>query len=63
MDVKDFLCVIGLVLIIEGLPYFAFAHRIKGWLLQILEARESSLRLAGFGAMVLGLLLIWLARA
>ena len=62
MSVKFFLCVLGLVLIIEGLPYFAFAHRMKGWLRQILEVPESTLRVFGFGAMALGLLLVWLGR-
>ena len=62
MDLKYFLCVIGLVLVLEGLPYFAFAHRIKGWLRQVLQAPESTLRIFGFLAMLAGLLLIYLGR-
>jgi len=62
MNIKFFLCVLGMVLIIEGLPYFAFPHRIKSWLQQIMETPEHLLRLFGFGAMCLGLLLVYLGR-
>ncbi|MEW6264389.1 MAG: DUF2065 domain-containing protein [Thermodesulfobacteriota bacterium] len=62
MDLKYVLCVLGLVLIIEGLPYAAFPQRIKSWLRQILEASESTLRVIGFLAMALGLFLVWLGR-
>jgi len=62
MDLKLFVCVIGLVLMIEGLPYFAFPHRIKDWLRQLLTLPESTLRIVGFVSMSLGLLLIFWAR-
>jgi len=63
MDWKYFLCVLGLVLIIEGLPYFAFPRRFKTWLIQILETPESTLRLVGFLAMAAGLFLVFLGRS
>ncbi len=59
MDFKYLLCVLGLVLIIEGLPYFAFPHKIKSWLRQLLEAEEKTLRVFGFIFMALGLLLVY----
>jgi uncharacterized protein len=62
MDVNLLLCVLGLVLVIEGLPYFAFPNRMKIWLLQILEMPDSSLRRVGFAAMLIGLVLVYLGR-
>ncbi|MBF0528948.1 MAG: DUF2065 domain-containing protein [Deltaproteobacteria bacterium] len=59
---KYILCVIGLVLVIEGLPYAAFPNKIKTWLRQVLETPEPALRTLGFVAMVLGLFLVYLGR-
>ena len=63
MDVKIILCALGLVLIIEGLPYFAFPRRIKAWLRQVMVLPESTLRALGFAAMVGGLVLVYLGRS
>ena len=63
MDLKYFLCVLGLVLVIEGLPYFAFPARIKLWLLHVLQVPDSTLRTMGFAAMAAGLVLIYLGRS
>jgi hypothetical protein len=63
MDLKYIFCVLGLVLIIEGLPYFTAPHRIKGWLRQIMELPEGTLRIFGFVAMALGLFLVFLGRS
>ncbi len=62
MDVKYSLSVLGLVFIIEGLPYFAFPHRIKTWLKQIIQVPEANLRVLGFVAMAFGLVLVYLGR-
>ena len=60
---KFFLCVIGMVMIIEGLPYFAFPERIKSWLEKINEIPDRTLRGFGFVLMLTGLLLVYLGRA
>ncbi len=62
MDIEYFLCVIGMVMVIEGLPYFAFPEKIKGWLRQILEVPEPALRKIGFFAILIGLTLVYLGR-
>ncbi len=62
MDVKFILCVLGVVFIIEGLPYFAFPRRIKTYLRSILEIPEHTLRIFGFAAMAFGLVLVYLGR-
>jgi uncharacterized protein len=60
--VKYFLCVIGMVCIIEGLPYFAFPDKLKIALLKLRDIPDGMLRLIGFGAIVTGLLLVYFGR-
>jgi uncharacterized protein len=57
-----FLCVLGMVFIIEGLPYFAFPEKIKAYLLKVAEMPETTLRVMGFTAIAAGLLLVYLGR-
>lgn len=59
---KFFLCVIGMVMIVEGLPYFAFPLRMKEMVRIVLELEEKSLRRFGFVLMLAGLGLVYLAR-
>ena len=58
-NLKYFLCVIGMVLILEGIPYFAFPEKIKSLYQKIQDASDSNLRMFGFMAMVFGLLLVY----
>jgi uncharacterized protein YjeT (DUF2065 family) len=62
MDLNYFLSVLGLILVIEGLPYFAFPETFKKWLMQISSIPDAQLRLLGFLGMVTGILLLYLAR-
>lgn len=59
---KFFLCVIGMVMILEGLPYFAFPEKIKIWLAQMMEMNPSVLRGFGLILMILGLCMVYLGR-
>jgi uncharacterized protein YjeT (DUF2065 family) len=54
-----FLCVIGMVMIIEGLPYFAFPEKMKYWVRKVLEFPDGSLRRFGLVLMVTGLFLVY----
>lgn len=58
-----FLCVIGMVMIIEGLPYFAFPDKMKIWVQRIFEMPDKSLRKMGLVLMAIGLLLVYMGRA
>ena len=60
---KLFLCVIGMVMIVEGLPYFAFPDKMKQMMQQILEMPDDVLRKLGFGLMLAGLLVTYLGAA
>ena len=57
-----FLCVIGMVMIIEGVPYFAAPDQMKGWMAKIMEMTPGSLRRFGLVMMVAGLALVYLGR-
>jgi uncharacterized protein YjeT (DUF2065 family) len=57
-----FLCVIGMVMIVEGLPYFVFPDKMKIWVSKIIISPSSSLRRLGLVLMLLGLSLVYLGR-
>lgn len=59
---EDLITVLGLILVLEGLPYFAFPETFKAWVVRVLELPESRLRIYGLISMTLGLFLIYLAR-
>ena len=59
---KFFLCVNGMVLVIEGLPYFAFPDKIKSYLLKVLDTPESALRMIGLASVIAGLVLVYLGK-
>ena len=54
------LCLFGLILILEGIPYFAFPDKMKKWMRTIQELPDSKLRIMGFTAMIAGLIIAYL---
>ena len=60
---RYFLSVLGLVLIIEGLPYFAFPDKFKKMIIRLPEVPDNVLRLFGIIAMGIGLVFIYISRA
>lgn len=59
---KFFLSVIGMVMILEGLPYFAFPEKFKTWLVKVSEMPAGQLRTFGFVAMCVGMILVYLGQ-
>ena len=57
-----FLCVLGVVMIIEGLPYFAFPERMKDVMRAVIEMPDGTLRMIGFSLMAAGLLIAYIGR-
>ncbi len=53
---------IGLVMILEGMPYVAFPEHMRKWLKQLSEMRPSALRGIGLAAMALGLLICYITQ-
>ena len=56
---KFFLCVIGMVMIVEGLPYLAFPKKMKLWIQTLLEMPEPSIQKIGIVLMITGLFLVY----
>jgi len=52
---------VGLVFILEGLPYVASPEAMQRWLKQLLEMQPSQLRFMGLIAMGFGFLLCYLS--
>jgi len=48
---------IGVVFILEGLPYLTFPEAMQKWLRQLMEMRPAQLRIVGLFAVALGLLI------
>ena len=59
---KLLFCLLGLLLVVEGLPYFAFPGKMKRWMSAVQEIPDPYLRVIGFLAMGLGLLIAYLFR-
>ena len=58
-----FLCVIGMVMIVEGLPYFAAPSKMKVWIMKMGELPDTTLRVMGFVLMLAGLGLCYLGKS
>jgi uncharacterized protein YjeT (DUF2065 family) len=51
-----------MVMIIEGLPYFAFPEKMKSFVQKISEMSDVALRKFGFVLMMTGLFLIYIGK-
>lgn len=58
----DFLVVIGVVMIVEGIPWFLSPGGYKRMLLQLLPMSDGPLRCMGLVLMLSGLLLVYLVK-
>ncbi len=58
---KFFFCVIGMVMIVEGLPYFAFPGKMKEMVQMMVSLEDTKLRRFGFILMLAGLCIIYFA--
>lgn len=55
-------CVLGMVLVIEGLPYFGFPERMKVLMAFMQQQDDATLRFMGGGLILVGLVILFLAR-
>lgn len=56
------LCVIGMVLIVEGIPYFAFPGKIKDMMRIAIAQPDGALRIFGGLMMLLGLIIVFVVK-
>jgi uncharacterized protein YjeT (DUF2065 family) len=59
----DFIAALGLVFAIEGILFAAIPNIAKDALRSAAETPADRMRLIGLGSAVLGVLIVWLARA
>ena len=59
---KFFLCVIGMVMVVEGLPYFAFPEKMKFVIQKVMDMPDKALQKYGFVLMLIGLCLVYLGK-
>ncbi len=57
-----FLSVVGMVLVIEGIPYFAFPEKMKFWVQTMVKMEDGTLRRFGFVLMMAGVFLVYLGK-
>jgi len=58
---KFLFTLIGLVFILEGLPYLTFPEAMQRWLQQLMEMKPAQLRLVGLFAVGIGLLICYVS--
>lgn len=59
---KLFILLIGLILVLEGLPYAAAPEAMQDWLKKISETEPGQLRLIGLAAVVVGLIICFVVQ-
>ncbi|MBF0459819.1 MAG: DUF2065 domain-containing protein [Magnetococcales bacterium] len=59
---NDFLTAIGLVMILEGIPYFAVPEQMRRMVIHVAELPDGFLRKTGLVLMCAGLLLVYWVR-
>jgi uncharacterized protein YjeT (DUF2065 family) len=60
---KFFLCVMGMVFVLEGLPWFGFPEKMKSVMRTMTEQDDGMLRRLGFVMMLLGLFLVFIGKS
>ena len=60
---KTLILLIGMVLILEGLPYVAAPEAMRDWLRKLSEFAPQQLRFVGFIAMATGLFICWVVQS
>ena len=60
---RYFLCVLGMVFVLEGLPYFTFPNKVKAYILRLTAVPDTTLRIMGAAAVAVGILLIYFGRS
>jgi len=62
VNVSDLIAALGLFFVFEGIVPFLNPRGLKRMLAWVLDAKERDLRIAGFGSMLIGLAILYLAR-
>ena len=61
-NMKLFILLIGLIMVVEGLPYVAFPEAMQRWLSQLVKMSPAQLRQVGLISMIIGFVILFFAR-
>lgn len=59
---KLLLLVLGMVMIVEGLPYAAAPEKMQEWMVRLSEIHPRNLRILGLCSLGAGLILCWIVQ-
>lgn len=59
---KILILLVGMVLIVEGIPYVASPESMREWLRKISDMKAEHIRMLGLLSMSLGLLICWIVQ-
>jgi uncharacterized protein len=59
---NDFITALGLLLVLEGAPYFLAPSKMRIWVIQVAKLPDDTLRRTGLIMMMLGLFVVYLVR-
>ena len=62
INLSDLLAALGLFLVLEGIAPFVNPGGVKRALARLLEVRDRELRIAGLGSMLVGVIILFVAR-
>jgi uncharacterized protein YjeT (DUF2065 family) len=62
VNLTDLVAAFGLFLVFEGIAPFINPQGVKRALARLAEVRDRELRVAGFGSMLVGVIILFLAR-
>jgi hypothetical protein len=62
MSLTDLLAALGLFLVLEGIAPFLSPQGVKRAFAKLVEVRDRELRIAGLGSMLVGVIILFLAR-
>jgi uncharacterized protein len=62
MNTSDLLAAFGLFLVLEGIAPFLNPQGVKRAFARLMELRDRELRIAGLGSMLVGIIILFLAR-
>jgi uncharacterized protein len=62
MNGSDLLAAFGLFLVLEGIAPFLNPQGVKRAFARLMELRDRELRIAGLGSMLVGVIILFLAR-
>ena len=62
MNLSDLAAAFGLFLVFEGIAQFINPQGVKRALARLIEVRDRELRIAGLGSMLVGVIILFVAR-